>query len=267
MGPDIQKALLDIKNTLQQKQFGEARALLENVASRTAHNPALLSREQRAWVERQRWALAPLWWQPVQHGIVSLRRVSPNDEDFFRRVHQNTDFVTRFNRQRPWSGDLRRALLRYGQEPPALLGMLQWVVSRQDEPMGLISLSHIDLGNARAEFSIGFPGAMANGISHKACLLALHFSFFLAGLHRLYGYVYQDNEPALRAGERIGFRREGFLVDHFHFSAGGFVGVHVMGLTRQQAAQNPMLVATVRRRIGWDWGKPAPASEEVSPPS
>jgi RimJ/RimL family protein N-acetyltransferase len=248
-----QQALTSIKADLQARQFEQARARLEEVATSARQDTSLLSAQQQAWVARHQWVLAPLWSEPVQHGVVSLRRCGANDAEFFRAVYQDAAFTNRFNRQRPWSGDLGRALQRYGQEPPALLRLLQWVVCLRDEPVGLISLSHLDLTNSRAELSIGFPQSMSAGISHKACLLALHFAFCKAGLNKLYGYVYEGNDRALQSALRIGFKQEGFLIDHFRFAPNEFVGVHVVGLTRKQALQNPGLVKTVARRTGHHW--------------
>jgi RimJ/RimL family protein N-acetyltransferase len=131
--------------------------------------------------------------------------------------------------------------------------MLQWVVCVRDQPVGLISLSHIDLQNSRAEFSIGLPNSTASGVAHKACLLALHHTFFGVGLNKLFGYIYDGNEQALHAATRLGFREEGYLSEHFRLPPHGYVGVHAVGLTRQQALETPSLVRTVRRRLEQDW--------------
>jgi RimJ/RimL family protein N-acetyltransferase len=247
--------LSEAKQCLERRDIEGAWSRLQEASSLASTQPSALSAQQHHWLRRHLYILSPLWSQPVRHGVVALRRCRQEDEAFFRSTFEDHSFTQRFNRQRPWSGDLARALHKFGQEPPALLRMLQWVVCLRDEPVGLISLSHLDLTNSRAEFSIGFPQSISAGISHKACLLALHFSFFVAGLHRLYGHVYEGNDPALQAAARIGFCREGFLVDHFRFQPGGFVGVHVVGLTRQQALSNGSLTQTVKRRIGQEWGK------------
>jgi RimJ/RimL family protein N-acetyltransferase len=203
------QALASIKADLQARRFEQARARLEEVATLARQDTSLLSEQQQAWVARHQWVLAPLWSEPVQHGVVSLRRCGENDAEFFRAVFQDTAFTNSFNRQRPWSGDLGRALHNFGHEPPALLKMPQGVVCLRSEPVGLISLSHLDLTNARAEFSIGFPKDMSAGISHKACLLAMHFAFSIAGLNKLYGYVYEGNDHALQSALRIGFQQGG----------------------------------------------------------
>lgn len=233
--------------------------------------PQALTADQHLWLHRHLHVLSPKWSAPLSHGMVELRRCRRDDEAFFRQTFEDHRFTQQFNRQRPWSGDLARALHKFGQEPPALLKMLQWVVCWRGESVGLISLSHLDLANARAEFSIGFPSDRSAGISHKACLLALYFAYFVAGLNKLYGYVYEGNDHALQSALRIGFKHEGFLADHFRFPPNDFVGVHAIGLTKWQALENPELLRAAARRTGRDWGAhrgeshDRPHNEQVAP--
>lgn len=241
------------RHDMAQRQYGPAAAKLAMLVRDAASNPSLLTGEQMQWLQTSLWVLSPRWSEPVCHGMVSLRRCKPEDADFFRASFQDQAFTHRFNRRRPWSGDLSRALLRFGQEPPVLLKLLQWVVCRHGQPVGLLSLSHIDPENGRAEFSIGLPSSNSAGIGHKASLLALHFAFFVVGFHKLYAYVYEDNKAALEAALHLGFKHEGFLVDHFKLPPSGHVGVHALGLTRQQALETPALMKAVRRRIEQNW--------------
>ena len=245
--------LTEAKQRLEQKDYSGAWSRLQHAHAQANTQPTALSIEEQHWLHRYLHILSPKWSEPLRHGVVELRRCCRDDVAFFKQAFEDHRFTQQFNRQRPWSGDLGRALHKFGQEPPALLKMLQWVVCRRDEPVGLISLSHLDLTNARAEFSIGFPSDMSAGISHKACLLAMHFAFFMAKLNKLYGYVYEGNGHALQSALRVGFKQEGFLIDHFRFAPNEFVGVHVVGLTRRQALQNPGLVKAMARRTGHNW--------------
>ena len=249
----VDAVLTEARQRLGRLDIEGAWSRLQEASSLASAQPSALSAQQHQWLRRHLYILSPLWSQPVRHGVVALRRCCQEDQAFFRRAFEDHSFAQQFNRQRPWSGDLGRALHKFGHEPPALLKILQWVVCLRDEPVGLISLSHLDLTNSRAEFSIGFPKDMSAGISHKACLLAMHFAFCKAGLNKLYGYVYEGNDRALQSALRIGFKQEGFLIDHFRFAPNEFVGVHVVGLTRKQALQNPGLVKTVARRTGHHW--------------
>ena len=248
--------LSEARQRLEQRDFTGAWSRLQAASALASVQRQDLSAEQHQWLRRYLLVLSPKWSEPVRHGIVELRRCGREDEAFFRQTFENQSFTQRFNRQRPWSGDLGKALNKFGHEPPALLKMLQWVVFRREEPVGLICLSHLDLAHARAEFSVGFPADMSAGISHKACLLALHFAFSVAGLNKLYSYVYEGNDHALQSALRLGFQQEGFLADHFRFAPDGFVGVHAVGLTKGQALANPELLRAVIRRTGRDWRVP-----------
>jgi RimJ/RimL family protein N-acetyltransferase len=234
------------RQDMAQRQYGPAAAKLSKLARDAASDPSLLTGEQSQWLKTTLWVLSPRWSEPVAHGMVSLRRCRPEDAEFFRASFQDQAFTHRFNRRRPWKGDLSRALLRFGQEPPVLLTLLQWVVCRHGQPIGLLSLSHIDPENGR-------PSSHGAGVGHKASLLALHFAFFVAGFQKLCAYVYEDNAAALKAALHLGFKQEGFLVDHFRLPPNGHVSVHALGLTRQQALETPALTKAVRRRIGQDW--------------
>jgi hypothetical protein len=183
--------IAEIRKHLRERRFDRAREELAALSLRASQFPGMLNTHQSAWINRNRWSSS------VRHGLVCLRRCNSDGEGFFRSTYTNSDFTRRFNRQTPWSGNLSRALGRYGEDPPALLGMLQWVVCLRDIPIGLISLSNIDYSNIK----------------------------------------------------------EGFLTDHFKFPGQGFASVHVLGLTRRQAVENPRLVNAIRRRIGADWLK------------
>jgi hypothetical protein len=91
-----QQALTSIKANLQTRRFEQARTRLEEVATWARQDTSLLSAQQQAWVARHQWVLAPLWSEPVQHGVVSLRRCGADDAAFFRAVFQDASFTNRF---------------------------------------------------------------------------------------------------------------------------------------------------------------------------
>lgn len=230
-------------------------ALEERVASVRAlglapQDRARFDNEARAWRDRS----APWWWEPVAGGGMVLRRTTADDAGFYKDCYANADFARRFNRQAPWRGDLRAALQRAGQDSPVVTGNLFWIACRaQGEPLGLVTLTSLDRRNARAQFSIGSPGILEHIQVIKAMLLAMHFAYFVARLHKLYAYVYEDNPSALNQVLRMGFQQEGTLRDHFFLPDHGFVTVHAAGLTRKQLQQDERLCRLARRWLGVQW--------------
>jgi RimJ/RimL family protein N-acetyltransferase len=199
------------------------------------------------------WELQPHWWACVRHGQVNLRRMTADDAPFVASCYDNIEFKQKYNRQRPWSGDLSEALARAGQLPPAALGCLHWVVCLQDQPIGLASLGHLSFEHQRAEFSIGFPHRPTPTIACKASLMVMHYAYFVLGLHKLCTGVYATNPQAIHNTERLGFAQEGVLIDQCWFPDTGFVDVHVFGLTKSALLQNQAICRLAQRLLGESW--------------
>lgn len=253
-----------VEHAASQGNIAEARALLLAVAQLPASNA---DASQRAAIRHWQLRLAPWWWAPLQGAGLMLRRTQADDADFWRQAYTTPDFARRYNRQAAWRGDLPRALARAGRLPPIALEAVHWVVCKTDGTrLGLASLSSLNLANAKAEFSIGFPDAGARAPLHAvlATLLVYHFSYFVLGLNKLYTYVYRDNTRALHNSLRVGLRQEGLLHDHFHLPPGEFVDVYAMGLTRAQLLQDSRLVQMAQRRLGLDWASRRSSNPEAA---
>lgn len=245
--PAPQPELAAVAQAAAQGLIGSARQLLAAVTARASPAEA---RAVRDWQLK----LAPWWWQPLQGGRVQLRRTRADDAAFYAHSFQTPDFARRYNRQTSWQGDLSRALARAGTLPPLDLGALHWIVcDATGTRLGLASLTSISLGNAKAEFSIGFPTPPAPQQAVLATLLAYELAFFKLRLNKLYTYVYTDNDAALHNSLRVGLRQEGLLKDHFFLPPGEFVDVHALGLTRQQLTADRRLTEIARRRLGLHW--------------
>lgn len=207
-----------------------------------------------AALEYAAWKLNPVWWANISHDDITLRRTRTGDSDFFKSCFEDESFRVRFNRQRPWTGDLGKALEKFGQQAPVNLGMVMWVVeSRLRGSLGIASLSSLDSTNMKTELSVGFPGDVLPTIGIKTTLMMLHFAFMLVGLNKVYSYIYEDNQAALNNALHLGFLHEGTLSDHFRINGNHYHTVHAIGLTRKQALTNQNLCRLVQRKIGQTW--------------
>ena len=210
--------------------------------------------EWQAW----RYRVAAFWWKPQRGAGLTLRRTNLRDADFYRCSFSDKAFTDQYNRQRPWKGELEKALEQAGKSSPVDLGALHWVVTDSAEKrLGMVTLTSISLENRKAEFSVGFPQASASsratGAGLMATLLAFNFAFFTAGLNKLTAFVYSDNRDALHNALRVGFEVEGLLKDHFYHPPGGFVDVYALGLTRRNLLENELVGRIARRRLGLNW--------------
>jgi RimJ/RimL family protein N-acetyltransferase len=88
-----------------------------------------------------------------------------------------------------------------------------FAIYREDgeEPIGVISLTNISEANASAELSIivGEERDRNEGLGTEAIRVILRYAFEELGLESVGLSVFEFNEPAVQAYEKLGFEREG----------------------------------------------------------
>jgi len=96
--------------------------------------------------------------------------------------------------------------------------LFQWGVALLDTDVviGTCTLAALDMENRRAE--LGFALARPNwrrGYMSEALPILLQFAFCEMQLHRVWADTDPRNSPSIRVLERLGFRREGLLREHY----------------------------------------------------
>lgn len=83
----------------------------------------------------------------------------------------------------------------------------------KDEPLGVISLTSISEANLSADLSVivGDEDDRERGLGTEAIRTLLHYAFGELGLNRVGLSVFDFNELAISAYEKLGFREEGRL--------------------------------------------------------
>ena len=81
----------------------------------------------------------------------------------------------------------------------------------EEEPIGVISLMNINETNASADLSVivGEAKNRARGLGTEAIRVILRYAFEDLGLNRVGLSVFEFNEAAISAYEKLGFEREG----------------------------------------------------------
>lgn len=104
----------------------------------------------------------------------------------------------------------------------------EYCICRGGGIVGKCSLN-VDVDNRRAEFGIYVGEEFAGlGIATVAMQQLLHIGFG-AGLHKIYGQVFDFNRRALRFYEKLGFKREATLKDQL-YRDGRFYDVHIVSM-------------------------------------
>ena len=122
---------------------------------------------------------------------------------------------------------LTRARERFG---------FQWGIARRsdDELLGTCSLYRLDFENRRSE--VGFALGQAHwgrGYGSEAVRLAVAYAFDVLRFERLEADVDPRNAASLRALERLGFTREGYLRERYHVN-GEVQDSVLLGLLRRE---------------------------------
>ncbi len=117
-----------------------------------------------------------------------------------------------------------------GRRPPSTLYFI--IELRSDgTPIGICDLRDINWIDRTGEFgiTIGEPEYWGQGYGTDATRTMLEIGFRWYNLHRIYLRVHADNQRAIRAYERAGFKHEGVLREAT-FVDGQYVNVVMMSI-------------------------------------
>ncbi len=83
----------------------------------------------------------------------------------------------------------------------------------EDEPVGILSLANINQANSSADLSVivGNEKDRDKGLGTEAIRILLDYAFDDLGLNRVGLSVFEFNETAIHAYEKLGFEKEGRL--------------------------------------------------------
>ncbi|MBC2128106.1 spermidine N1-acetyltransferase [Listeria marthii] len=110
----------------------------------------------------------------------------------------------------------------------------RFILELDGQMVGLVELMEIDYIHRRAEFQIIIdPKFQGHGYAVSATKLAMKYAFHVLNLHKLYLVVDKVNEKAIHIYEKVGFIREGELIDEF-FVDGAYHDAIRMCIFQQQ---------------------------------
>jgi RimJ/RimL family protein N-acetyltransferase len=203
--PDLHAVSAWVSRLRQSEGAEAAHLALQALCQRYPANTSLA--ELGYWNDR-------LWWQPFRFGGIRLERRGPQHFDFVWSIVQNRAFARRL-KQVPvelTAGELMDTL---NQDALSLIPegrTIQWVVFRDDVPIGLSMFVNINFKNRSAEQIMGIlPGFDVSFLVGDAYCASLLFAFNCLGLNKVQGLIYASNESIALQQERLGFRREGLL--------------------------------------------------------
>jgi RimJ/RimL family protein N-acetyltransferase len=148
-----------------------------------------------------------------------LRWLTERDVDALFTVFSHPE-VMRFWSSPPLPDtEAARGLLEHIHESFHQQTLFQWGIARREDDLviGTCTLFHLDRDNRRAEvgFALGREH-WGQGYAREALTALLDFAFGEWDLHRLEADADPRNAASIRALERLGFQREGYLRERWH---------------------------------------------------
>lgn len=109
----------------------------------------------------------------------------------------------------------------------------------EGEPVGVVSLANISHANSSADLSVivGDEKDRDKGLGTEAIRILLGYAFEDLGLNRVALSVFDFNETAIHAYEKLGFEREGLLRQAL-WRDGGFHDAILMSVLAQDWREN-----------------------------
>ena len=131
------------------------------------------------------------------------------------------------------NADIKEYIKSYSSSKDGMiLGIFLEKTSRH---IGNITLHQIDWRNRNAEIGvlIGDKKSRGKGYATEAIRLVADHAFNKLNLRKLYTGMIKGNEPSKRAFEKVGFKVEGVLREHFYLN-GKYLDCYRMGLLKNE---------------------------------
>ncbi|MDB5429004.1 MAG: acetyltransferase [Caulobacter sp.] len=145
--------------------------------------------------------------------MIELRDIADEDEERLYRWRGEPE-VSRWMSDADFPSELdHRRWFQTLRDDPDMHG---WMITRDDAPVGLLTLTGLSSHHRRAAWNwfVGDADARGRGVGRAAQVLGLERAFCDLKLHKVWSEVMADNDAALKVQAAVGFRREGYLRGH-----------------------------------------------------
>lgn len=165
-----------------------------------------------------------------------LRPLEESDvtEDYVAWLNQED--ITRFleTGKFPTTPERVREFVRHFTGSTTDIG-LAVILKEGDQHVGNVTLSRINWihRNAETGLMLGRKDSWGQGYGGEALSLLLDYAFERLGLRKIIGHAVADNQTSIAMVQRLGFRIEGTLREHY-FVAGTFHDGVILGLFQHE---------------------------------
>lgn len=195
--------------------------------------------------------LSPIWWEKLEGKRIVLSRILPKHQDFIFKLRNNEKFKSLYNIFLPTSKEEIQKDILFSNKPPIEIRKIEWIIEKDNNPIGIAGLSELDWHNKNAELQIGFPDNLNSKIALETAILILNFAFNKIFLEKLTTYVYSNNLYAQKSTLNLGFHQEGYLKSHIYdLTSKKRLDIFVNGLIAKDFFNNKKLQKLAFKLLG-----------------
>lgn len=147
-----------------------------------------------------------------------MRQITAGDTDSIFRVFGDPEVSRYWGHPRLEDRAAAKALVEQIRTGARRGDLLQWgiTLAGTEDLIGTCTLLCSDRQHRRAELGVALePAHQGNGYAAEAASAVIQDGFDQLGLHRITADVDPRNAPAIKLLERLGFREEGRLREHY----------------------------------------------------
>ena len=145
---------------------------------------------------------------------LTLRWITADDVDDFYAVYSNVEVMRYWSTPPLANKEAARKLIEEIQDGFSRQQMLKWGIAlRTDNTLiGSVTLFHPDFTHRRSEigYALGRP-YWGQGYMQETLTAVIDYAFTVLDFHRIEADVDPRNTASVKALERLGFQREGYL--------------------------------------------------------
>jgi len=192
---------------------------------------------------------------------IFLRQSTTEDAKILFRAYSDKTFIRFYRSNNPIQSEeqLRKILSERAKHSPLEIGYLEFmIVHHKYGAIGSAILGDYSKLHRRAEVLIGlFEKNHRGRYTIEAMLLLFDLAFNVYDLNKVYNYIYEYNDFAMKTAIKLGFIHEGTLKNHHYLVyEKRFVSLYVNGLTVDDFRQNEKIRRLSMRLLGRDITQP-----------
>ena len=155
----------------------------------------------------------------IETSRLTLRSITAEDVDNFFTIYSNPEVMRYWSTPPLPNRDAAAAEVAEIQRLFERREMLKWgiAVRAGNNLIGSVTLFHPDFTHRRVELGYALGRDFwGNGYMKETLIAVLTFAFSVLNMHRIEADVDPRNAASVRALERMGFQREGYLRERWH---------------------------------------------------